>query len=161
MRVSLTAAVLVAALSLQGCSSRPREFRPALAAAPASQSSFEAAFAECNQLMMAGKLDANGQMASVGAGAAATVATAAVGAGAAATAGGLGAFAVASATVILLPFAAVGGAWRMAKQRKNKKERAVQQAMAGCLIQRGYPVVGWEPMSSKEAAAAKAAARRR
>jgi hypothetical protein len=159
MRVSLTAAVLVAALSLQGCSSRPREFRPALAAAPESQSSFEAAFAECNQLMAAGKLDANGQLASAGVGAAATVATAAVGAGAAATAGGLGGFALASATVVLLPFAAVGGAWRMAKTRKNKKERAVQQAMAGCLITRGYPVVGWEPMSSKEAAAARAAAR--
>ncbi len=159
MRVSLTAAVLVAALSLQGCSSRPREFRPALAAAPESQSSFEAAFAECNQLMAAGKLDPNGQLASAGAGAAAGVATAAVGGTAAAAAGGFGGLAAASATVVLLPFAAVAGAWKMAKNRKNKKERAVQQAMAGCLTQRGYSVIGWEPMSRKEAAAARAAAR--
>lgn len=161
MRVSLTAAALIGALTLQGCSSRPREFRPTLAAAPASQSSFETAFSECRQLMVEGKLDANGQLTSVGAGAAAGVATAAVGAAATVAAGGYGALAAASATVVLLPFAAVAGAWRMAKARKTKKERAVQQAMAGCLTTRGYPVVGWEPMSSKEAAAAREAGRTR
>lgn len=161
MRVSVTAAALMAALSLQACSSRPREFRPALAAAPASQSSFEADFAECRQLMTTGKLDSNGQLASAGAGAAAGVATAAVGGTAAAAAGGYAGWAAASATVVLLPFAAVAGAWGLAKSKKNKKERAVQQVMAGCLVGRGHQVVGWEPMSRKEAAAAKAAARKR
>ncbi len=79
----------------------------------------------------------------------AAVTTAAVGRTAAAVAGGWTGVAVASATVVLLPFAAVAGAWRMAKSKKNKKEQAIQQAVAGCLTERGYPVVGWEPVSKK------------
>jgi hypothetical protein len=161
MRAPLTATLLVAALALQGCSSRPREFRPALAAEPASRTSFEADVAECRQLLVSGKLDSNGQMASAGAGAAASVATAAVGGTTAAAVGGLGGFAAASATVVLLPFAAVAGAWRMAKTKKNKKERAVQQAMAGCLIGRGHQVIGWEPASRKASPAVPATARPR
>ena len=145
----LLAAALIAALSLQACSSRPREFSPTLAAAPENQERFQATFSECRQLMVDGKLDARGQLASGGAGAAAGATTMAVGGTAAAVAGGWTGVAVASATVVLLPFAAVAGAWGMAKKKKNRKERAAQQAMAGCLTERGYPVVGWEPASRK------------
>jgi hypothetical protein len=102
--------------------------------------------------MVAGKLDANGQLASAGAGAAAGMATAAVGGTAAAAVGGLGGFAAASATLVLAPVAVVAGAWRLAKTKKNRKEKAVQQAMAGCLTGRGYPVIGWEPISRKASA---------
>jgi hypothetical protein len=42
----------------------------------------------------------------------------------------------------------------MAKSKKNKKEKAIQQAMAGCLTERGYPVVGWEPASKRISPAA-------
>ena len=152
---------LIAALSLQACSSRPREFRPALAATPADQDQFETEFSECRQLMVAGKLNSNGQLASGGAGAATGAATVAVGGTAAAVAGGYGGLAVASATVVLLPFAVIGGAWRMAKAKKNKKEKAIQRAMAGCLHGRGYPVLGWEPVSGRKSAPVREAARRR
>ena len=146
---TLTVTVLIWALTLQACSSRPREFSPALATVPADQSSFQAAFSECRQLMTDGRLNTHGQLASGGAGAAVGATTAAVGGTAAAVAGGYTGLAVASATVVLLPFAAVAGAWRMAKSKKNKKEKAIQQAMAGCLTERGYPVVGWEPASKQ------------
>ena len=154
MRAPLTVTALMAMLSLQACSSRPREFSPLLATAPVDQNGFEAAIYECRQLMVDGKLNAHGHLASGGAGAAASAATVAVGGTAAAAAGGWTGVAVASATIVLLPFAAVAGAWGLAKSKKNKKERAVQQAMAGCLIERGYPVVGWEPASKKKPQAA-------
>ena len=157
---ALTVTVVIWALSLQACSSRPREFSPALATVPADQSSFQAAFSECRQLLADGKLDTHGHLASGGAGAAAGVTTAAVGGTAAAVAGGWTGLAVASATIVLLPFAAVGGAWRMAKSKKNKKEKAIQQAMAGCLTERGYPVIGWEPAPKKRSSAAGATRRR-
>ena len=151
---ALTVTAVIWALSLQACSSRPREFAPALATTPSDQNSFEAAFSECRQLLADGKLDTHGHLASGGAGAAAGVTTAAVGGTAAAVAGGWTGLAVASATIVLLPFAAVGGAWKMAKTKKNRKEKAIQQAMAGCLTGRGYPVVGWEPVSGKTSPAA-------
>lgn len=146
---AVTVTALIWALSLQACSSRPREFSPALATAPTDQNNYQAAFSECRQLLADGKLDTHGHLASGGAGAAAGVTTAAVGGTAAAVAGGWTGVAVASATVVLLPFAAVAGAWRMAKTKKNKKEKAIQQAMAGCLTGRGYPVIGWEPVPKK------------
>jgi hypothetical protein len=120
-----------------------------LASAPSDAAIYQGAYSECRQLLAEGKLDSSGRLASGGAGAAAGVTTAAVGGAAAASAGGLGGFALASATVVALPFVAVAGAWGMAKKKKNKKERQVQQVMAGCLTERGYPVVGWEPVSKE------------
>lgn len=144
------AAAVAASLCLGACSSRPRAFNPVLAAAPADQSGFEAAISECTELMLAGKLDSHGRMGSGGAGAAAGATTAAVGGTAAAMAGGWGGVAVASATIVLLPFAALGGAWGMAKRKKLQKEKAVKQAMSGCLNERGYAVVDWQPASKKK-----------
>ena len=149
MRAGLIAAAFAAALTLSACSSRPREFTPMLAAAPADQAGFKEAYATCGRLFAEGKLDASGRLASGGAGAAAGGAAMAVGSAAALTAGGYTGLAVASATVVALPFVAVAGAWRLAKNRKNKKEQRIQQATAGCLTERGYPVVGWEPVSKK------------
>jgi hypothetical protein len=57
--------------------------------------------------------------------------------------------AVASATVVLLPFAAVGGAWMMANAKRSKKEKIIQAAMAGCLTERGHTIVGWEKTGKK------------
>ncbi|MGI8610671.1 MAG: hypothetical protein ACR2KH_00110 [Sphingomicrobium sp.] len=51
--------------------------------------------------------------------------------------------ALASATVVLLPFVALGGAWGMAKMKRAKKETAIKTAMVGCLQERGYQVAGW------------------
>ena len=55
-----------------------------------------------------------------------------------------GGLAVAGATIVLLPFAAVGGAYAMAKAKRAKKEAAIQTAMTGCLSERGYAVTGWQ-----------------
>ena len=138
------AVAIAASLCLSACSSRPRAFNPVLSAAPADQTGFEAAISECTELMLAGKLDSHGRLGSGGAGAAAGATTAAVGGTAAAMAGGWGGVAVASATIVLLPFAALGGAWGMAKRKKLQKEKAVKQAMSGCLNERGYAVVDWQ-----------------
>lgn len=152
MRTTISAA-LACALLLAGCSSRPREFTPTLAAPQSSQTTsgqvafdqaaFDRDYATCRELLVAGKLDSEGRLASAGAGAAAT--------GAAAVAGGalassmipaVGA-ALASATVVLLPFVAIGGAVGMAKAKRAKKEKAIRTAMTGCLAERGYVVTNW------------------
>jgi hypothetical protein len=133
-----------AALLLEGCSSRPREFTPTLGAVSADQAKVDAAFAECKQLYVTGKLDTNGRLASGGAGAAAGGAVGLAGSAAAASAGLYGGMAVASATLVLMPFAVIGGAVGMAKIKRHKKERAIQQVMAGCLHDRGFEVAGWK-----------------
>jgi hypothetical protein len=146
----VASALAVAAL-VTGCSSRPREYRPMLAAPPAGETraKFDADVAECQQLLVAGKLDKDGRLASAGAGAAAGAATAVGGAALASSAGLYGGMAVASATVVLIPFAAVGGAWMMANAKRGKKEKIIQQAMAGCLTERGHTIVGWEKTGKK------------
>ena len=144
MHRNLLALSACAGLLVQGCSSRPREFNPTLGAATADQAAFDASYQTCSQLLADGKLDQNGRAASLGGGAAAGATTAAVGAGTAAAIGGYGGLAAASATIVLLPFAIVGGAWGMAKMKRNKKEKAIQAAMTGCLKERGHDVAGWE-----------------
>jgi hypothetical protein len=140
--------VLAVVLTMEGCSSRPREFNPTLAAPAASQSDFELAYASCRELLVQGKLDVSGRTGSVGAAAAAGATTALTG-GALASAGGYAGLAAASATVVLLPFAIVGGAWGMAKMKRAKKERAIKAAMASCLQERGYHVAGWSRAAKK------------
>jgi hypothetical protein len=142
---------LALSLMLQGCSSRPREFRPVLSTAPASQAALDAAVAECSGLLVAGKLDSNGRLGSAGAGAA-TASAIAVGGGALASSAGLyGGMAVASATLVLLPFAAIGGAWGMARMKRAKKENAIKRAMSGCLADRGHNVLTWARTGRKAA----------
>ena len=147
---NLTAAVAMA-LVIGACSSRPREFRPSLAAGPSAedQAKFDADVSECSDLLVAGKLDSSGRLASAGAGAAAGAATAVGGAALASSAGFYGGMAVASATVVLLPFAAVGGAWMMANAKRSKKEKAIQTVMAGCLTERGHTIAVWEKTGKK------------
>ena len=142
MRVGFGAA-LVSCLLLEACSSRPREFTPTLAAPAANQADFDVAYSECRQLLVAGKLDSAGRTASGAAGAAAGATTAAVGGAAATAVGGYAGLAAASATIVLLPFAIVGGAWGMSRMKRAKKERAIKTALSGCLQERGYSVAGW------------------
>jgi hypothetical protein len=52
--------------------------------------------------------------------------------------------AVAGATLVALPFVAIGGAYGLAKAKQKKREQAIQTAMAGCLQQRGFEVAGWQ-----------------
>lgn len=144
----VTAGILMSCLVLQACSSRPREFTPELTIAPANQTEFDAAYATCQQLFVAGKLDASGRSSSAAAGAGAAAGTAAVGGTAAAVAGGYGGLAVAGATIVLLPFALIGGAWGMSRMKRARKERAIKLALEGCLKERGYEVAGWSRAGS-------------
>ena len=146
--------IVAAAVLVQGCSSRPRAFAPTLAALPSGQTTFDrAAFdqanATCSQLLVAGKLDQNGRLASAGVGAAASGAAMAVGTVSAAAVAGYSGLAVLGATIVLLPFAAIGGAVGMAKMKRAKKEKAIKAAMTGCLAERGYAVSGWEKVAKR------------
>ena len=146
--------IVAAAVVVQGCSSRPRAFAPTLAALPSGQATFDqAAFdqanATCSQLLVAGKLDQNGRLASAGVGAAASGAAMAVGTVSAAAVAGYSGLAVLGATIVLLPFAAIGGAVGMAKMKRTKKEKAIKAAMTGCLAERGYAVSGWEKVAKR------------
>lgn len=145
---------IIAALLLQGCSSRPREFTPSVSGQLSDTSDFNVAYGACQQLLTLGKLDASGRLASGAAGVAAGATTVALGS-AAATSAGLygGGVALASATVVLLPFAVIGGAIGMAKMRRHRKEIGVQRAMSGCLAERGYSVSGWTKAAKHKATA--------
>ncbi|MFL6755920.1 MAG: hypothetical protein ACJ8EH_10065 [Sphingomicrobium sp.] len=103
---------------------------------------------------MNGKLDSSGRGVSAAAGAGAGAGTAAVGGAAAAAAGGYGGLALASATIVLLPFAVIGGAWGMSRMKRARKERAIKTALQGCLHERGYEVAGWSRSQRKKTPAA-------
>ena len=145
---NLLVAALAAAVLLQGCSSRPRTFSPTLAAPQAGQglfdqAAFDRAYADCTHLLVQGKLNDSGRLASAAGGAAASGAAAAVGGATAAAVAGYGGLAVVAATVVLLPFAAVGGAIGMSKMKRAKKEKVIKAKMSGCLAERGYLVSEW------------------
>lgn len=152
-RHRMNAGAVALCLLLEACSSTPREFTPQLASAPIAQTEFDAAFAKCRELFASGKLNASGRSASAAAGAGTGAGTAAVGGAAAAAAGGWGGVALASATIVLLPFAVVGGAWGMSRMKRARKERAIKTALQGCLRERGYEVAGWSRATTKVAAA--------
>ena len=143
MKREAIAGVLVACLALEACSSRPREFTPQLATAASNQAEFESNFAECQQLLVNGKLDGSGREGSAAVGAGAGAGTAAVGAATATAVGGWTGVALASATVVLLPVAIIGGAWGMSRAKRSKKEHAIKTALQGCMHERGYEIAGW------------------
>lgn len=151
--------VVAAALVLSGCSSRPRNFAPVLAAAPADQQAYEARLQTCRE-RLAARMDRSGRLASAAAGTAIGVGAgyAAGAATAAGTAGTIGAAgAAAAAAVMVLPIAGVAGAWGLSKIKKTKKERAIKAAMAECLSEGGYSVEKWRVMSKRKVRALPAA----
>ena len=163
MHRSILFVATATSIAVSGCSSKPRAFSPTLAAPPVSQppfdqAAFDQAYATCNQLLVAGKLDQNGRLASAAGGAAASGTAVAVGGATAAAVAGYGGMAVAAATVVLLPFAVVGGAVGMAKIKRAKKEKAIRIAMTGCLKEHGYEVTGWTKVDKRDAVKAKAIA---
>ena len=151
MKTPVIACSIIACLTLQACSSRPGEFAPRFASASVSQNEIDAAYATCQQLFVEGKLDSDGRTGSAGAGAAVGVGTAVAGGAAAAGAGPWGAAAVASATIVLVPFAILGGAWGMSRMKRAHKERAIKRAMTGCMAERGFQVAGWTKTGKKVA----------
>lgn len=152
--------VMAGAVLLSGCSSRPRNFAPVLAAAPTDQKTYEARLQTCRE-RLAARMDRSGRLASaaagtavgVGAGYAAGAATAAGSAGSMGAAAG----AAAAAAIMVLPIAGLAGAWGISKIKKTKKERAIKSAMAECLREAGYSVEQWRVMSKREVRAIAAA----
>ena len=144
--------VMAGAVALSGCSSKPRNFDPVLAAAPADQQAYEAKLQTCRE-RLAARMDRSGRLASAAAGTAVGVGAgyAAGAATAAGTAGTIGAAgAAAAAAVMVLPIAGLAGAWGVSKIKKTKKERAIKNAMAECLSEGGYSVEQWRVMSKRE-----------
>lgn len=143
-------------LTVTGCSSRPRPFAPMLASPAADQRAFDLAQARCTDLLIKGKLDRDGRLGSAGVGAVTGAGVAAGGVAlATSTVPAVGA-ALASATLVLLPFVVLGGAFGMARAKRSAKEKAVKRAMAGCLSEQGFEITGWSRMGKAELAAATA-----
>lgn len=151
MRQKLCAAAAVAVLLL-GCSSRPRNFEPVLAAAPADQSAYQSHLRNCQVIVATGGWKdgrgvsaAGGAVAGVGAGVATGSAVAA------GTSGMIGAAAAAAAAAaVALPVVGVLGAWGISKIKKSKNERQLKSELSQCLASGGYSVDRWRAMSKKE-----------
>ena len=146
------------AVILTGCSSKPRNFAPVMAAPPADAQVYEAQWLACREQVAATAKNGSGRLASAAGGAVAGVGgVAAVGTTAGASAGMVGAMAAATATVILAPIAIVGGAWGVSKIKKTKKEKAIKSATADCMAKAGYSVEKWRVMTKREVRALPAA----
>ena len=148
------------AIALAGCSSKPRNFAPVLAAAPADARAYQAQWLDCRDQVAGTKHNGSGRLGSAAGGAAAGVGAGAA-AGAAvsgATVAGYGAAAAAAAaTLMVVPVVGLAGAWGVSKIKKTKKEKAIKAATAECLAQAGYSVESWRVMSKKEVRALPAA----
>lgn len=144
MKAHHALATVLAIVSLSACSSRPRQFAPTLAAAPAEPDRYSADYETCRVLVANGQRSGFGSdLASAGVGTAAGV-----GVGVAMAGGTYSSVAAATAaaatTVVLMPIVGVIGAWGIAKRSKLKKEREVKAATQLCLAENGYAVSGWK-----------------
>ena len=149
MQAKKTLITILAVSLLTACSSRPREFAPALAAAPADQAKYNADYQNCRVLVASGQRSGFGAgVASAGVGTAAGVGVGAVMAGG--TYGSMAAaYAAAAATLVLMPVVGVVGAWGVAKRNKLKKEREIKAATTLCLAENGYAVTSWKADKSQ------------
>ena len=149
MRKSL---LLAAALVTAGCSTRPREFTPQLAAptaaatAETTQLPPQEAVAACQTMVAAGKRsDFAGTAAAAGAGVATAYGAGLLAAGGGAASAGLAegiAAGVAGATTMLL--VAPVAIWGISRAIRAGKEKEIKAAMAQCLLEHGYRVDKWE-----------------
>ena len=143
----------ICAIALSGCSSRPRNFAPVLAAPPADAQTYEKHWLDCREQVAAATGKGSGRLASAGGGA---VAGAGAGlAASAATSGATfatyGAAATAGAMMIAtVPVFGLAGAWGISKIKKSKKERRIKAATAECMARNGYSVDKWRVMSKRE-----------
>lgn len=150
--------LLVPALAVVSCSSRPREFTALPKAAPADAAAYAQVHESCRVQVAQGK-----RSGFVGSAAAGTAVAAGTGAAIVGSAGP-GMFAgaaAASMAVVVMPIVGIGAAWGLAKAKKKKKERDVKQAMTLCLAENGHMVGDWKVASRQERKARKAADRAR
>ena len=148
------------AIAAAGCSSRPRNFAPVLAAAPADARAYEKHWLECREQVAAATGKGSGRLASAGGGAVAGAGAglAASAATSGATYGTIGAAATAGAMMIAaVPVFGLAGAWGISKIKKTKNERRIKSATAECMASHGYSVEKWRVMSKREVRALDAA----
>ena len=121
---------------------------------PASGQSGRVRCSLCELSPADGRLEswnANGRTASGAVGVAAGAGTAIAGTTAATAVGGYAGLAAASATIVLIPFAILGGAWGMARMKRAQKEKAIKTALEGRLQENGYEVADWAKAVKKPA----------
>ncbi|HEY0625704.1 MAG TPA: hypothetical protein VGD10_03115 [Allosphingosinicella sp.] len=144
-----------AAVSLAGCSAKPRSFVPTLAAAPSDQAKYDAEYQACETMVAAGKRSGfKDSLASAGTGVVAGVGAGAVtGAAMAGTyATYAGAAAAASAVIVAVPVVGIAAAWGLSKSKKAKREKEAKAAMSQCLSEHGYSVASWDVAKKKRKA---------
>ena len=150
----------ICAITLGGCSSRPRNFAPVLAGPPADAGAYEKHWLECRERVAAAIGKGSGRLTSAGGGAVAGAGAglAASAAASGATYGTVGAAAAAGAMMIAtVPVFGLAGAWGISKIKKSKKERRIKAATAECMASHGYSVEKWRVMSKREVRALDAA----
>ena len=150
----------ICAIALGGCSSRPRNFAPVLAAAPADARAYEKHWLDCREQVAASNGKGSGRLASAGGGAVAGAGAglAAQAAASGVTYGTIGAAATAGAVMIAtVPVFGLAGAWGISKIKKSKKERRIKSATAECMASHGYSIDKWRVMSKREVRALDAA----
>lgn len=146
MKLTLIAAVAGAALLVGGCSTRPREFVPMLAAAPTDTSDYQTDLGTCNQLVAQGYKGGFLEAAAAGGGGVAAGYAAGLGSVAAGvTPVGLGMSATAGAALLtIMPVVGIGAAVGITRTIRGGKEKKIKTAMADCLAEHGHAVEGWE-----------------
>ena len=151
----------ICAVALSGCSSRPRNFAPILAAPPADSKAYEAHWLECREAVAAATSKGSGRLASAGgaavAGAGAGLAAGAATSGATFASYGAAAAAAGAAMIAAVPVFGLAGAWGISKIKKTKKERTIKSATADCMATNGYSVERWRVMPKREVQALAAA----
>ncbi|MDO1559192.1 hypothetical protein Q0812_07095 [Brevundimonas sp. 2R-24] len=147
------ALVACGALAASACSTTPRAYSPVMAAAPADQAAFEAAFNQCSQEVAAGRTQnfREGRGGAVAGGTALGAAAGVVaGASAASGAGMLGGVAagagLATGLILVAPIAIIG----MSAAKRGHNERIVRDAMTRCLAEEGHTVADWRLARSED-----------
>lgn len=146
-----THALVIAAVAVSGCSTKPRNFAATVSAPVASKATFEQDFRTCQQLVHAGhKGNFKGAALTglaTGAGAIGG-GTAVVSLGVGSTLSGAGAAAAAA-----MPVVGFLAGFGVSRAIRGGKERKYKVAMTSCLSEYGYTVSDWEKIGKKDDAA--------
>ena len=151
MHYRKTIATLAILSILSGCSTRPRNFAPQIAAPVGGMASLEADYRTCATLVAQGRTaDFKGAAAMVGATGAGALGGAAVSMASVSALGFTGAGMVASAAIPGIGLLAGFGVSRMIR---SGNERKVKRRMESCLTEFGYTVGDWTRIGRRDDAA--------
>lgn len=138
--------LLIAIALLGACSSAPRRFTPVLAAPPVDELQYRRDLEECEAQAVAGTGKGSARVASGTAGVAAGMAAGAV--GSVATSGTYASYGAAmgagAMALLAVPVAGITAAWGMARAKRHRRERNLEEGVTACLGDRGYVVTQWD-----------------